>query len=89
MNSKQRKQRIMLETFVKTVKENTAVKINYQSGQRVQCTTAEMTPDMGTLLPLHSTQTAFTTRGDDRGMRPKCLDAVQSQPETKGGVKHV
>lgn len=79
----------MLETFVKTVTENSVVKINYQSGQRVQCTAAEMPPDTGTLLSLHSTQTASNTRGDGRGMRPKCLDAVQSQPETKGDVKHI
>lgn len=67
------------------MKENTVVKINYQSGQRVQCTTAEMTPNVGALLPLH----ASTTRGDDRGMGPKCLDAIQSQPETKGDLKRV
>lgn len=49
------------------------------------------TPDAGTSVPLQSPQTTTTTRGDHRGQShsTKDADAAQSQPETKGDIRHV
>lgn len=57
-------------TLIKTFDENTEVNIQIQYQPWSVCSVGVivgLTPGAGTLVPLQSTQTATTARGDDRG----------------------
>lgn len=52
--------------------------------------TGGLKPDVGTLVPLQSTQTAAAARGDDRGsVVQKLLMLLSHSQKTKGDMRHV